>query len=124
MTSDIYYVHENDSLDEALQTFFATNRPLFVVVNNAEEYIGVVTITSILHQLLGHIPGEEFESYGDAAAVVARHKKSREKPIHHIEQTDEHEVEFIDEDDEELPEEQTQSDEINEEPIEKSKADK
>lgn len=120
MSTDIYYVHENDNLDEALQTFFATNRPLFVVLNNAEEYIGVVTIASILRQLLGHVPGEEFEQYGDATAVVERHKKSRKESTNHKEQTEEHEVEFIDEPEEDVPEEISTTDEISKEPAEKS----
>jgi len=119
MNSDIYYVHENDNLAEALQTFFATNRPLFVVLNNEEEYIGVITITGILGQLLGHIPGEEFDQHSNPTAVVERHKKSRQVAANHKEQTDEHEVEFIDEPEEDLPEEISESDDINEEPAEK-----
>ena len=75
----IYYIHEDDDLNQALHTFFVTNRPLFIVVDNAEEYIGIVTIDSILRQLLGHIPGEDetAEQHASPAAVVARHKKAR-----------------------------------------------
>ncbi len=124
MSPDIYYVHENDNLGEALQTFFATNRPLFVVLNNAEEYIGVVSISSILRQLLGHMPGEDFEQYGDPTAVVARHKKTREAPANHTEQTEEHDVEFIDDPEETETEENVELDENTEDSDEKDKADK
>lgn len=121
MSPDIYYVHENDNLGEALQTFFATNRPLFVVLNNAEEYIGVVSISSILRQLLGHMPGEDFEQYGDPTAVVARHKKTREAPANHTEQTEEHDVEFIDDPEETETEENVELDENTEDSDEKDK---
>jgi CBS domain containing-hemolysin-like protein len=90
MDASINYVHEDDSLSQALKTFFDTNNALFVVVNNAEEYIGIVTIENILKQLLGHMPGEDFDQHSNPAAVVARHKKARK--------ADEEEYEFVDED--------------------------
>jgi CBS domain containing-hemolysin-like protein len=85
MDKEIYYLHENDQLDQALHAFFKTNCPLFVVVNSSEEYVGIITIDSILRQLLGHVPGDDFENYHDLAAVATRHikpkkpKKSEEK---------------------------------------------
>mgnify|MGYP003442097200 FL=1 len=124
MSPDIYYVHENDNLGEALQTFFATNRPLFIVLNNEEEYIGVVTITSILRQLLGHMPGEDFEQYGDPTAVVERHKKLRQAAANHKEQTEEHEVEFIDDPEETEDEENVELDENTQYSDEKDKSHK
>lgn len=89
----IYYIHEDDSLNQALHTFFVTNRSLFVVVDNAEEYIGIVTIDSILRQLLGHIPGEDesADQHASPSAVVARHKKTRK-----LDESDEDIVEFDD----------------------------
>lgn len=87
MNSTVYYVHENDSLSEALHAFFVTNHPLFVVVNSFEEYVGVITVESVLQQLLGHIPGDDFDQYADLVAVAARHpkvkkpKKSDETPV-------------------------------------------
>lgn len=82
MDKEIYYLHADDSLAQALHAFFTTNCPLFVVIDSAEDYVGIVTIDSILHQLLGHVPGEDFEAYHDAAAVIRRHTqpKPTEKP--------------------------------------------
>jgi CBS domain containing-hemolysin-like protein len=87
MHGSVYYVHENDSLSEALHAFFVTNHPLFVVVNSFEEFVGVLTVESILRQLLGHVPGDDFDQYTDLAAVAARHprakksKKTAETPV-------------------------------------------
>ena len=103
MNPAINYVHEDDDLGEALRTFMATNNTTYVVVNNAEEYVGIVTIESILRQLMGHVPGEDFDQHHNPAAVVARHKKKRD--------THQDEIEFIDE-----PEESTE--EITDEPEE------
>jgi CBS domain containing-hemolysin-like protein len=75
MDKTVYFLHESDNLSEALHAFFVTNCPLFVVVNSFEEYVGVVTIEAVLRQLLGHIPGDDFEQYTDVAAVAARHAK-------------------------------------------------
>jgi CBS domain containing-hemolysin-like protein len=79
MDSTVYYLHENDSLSDALQAFFATNHPLFVVVNSFEEYVGIITIESIIKHLLGHVPGDEFDQYTNLAAVSARHPKKSTK---------------------------------------------
>lgn len=81
MNDKVYYIHEDDSLSQALHAFFATNHALFIVVNSFEEYIGIVSVEKILEQLLGHIPGDDFNQYADAEAVASRHvkhKKSKE----------------------------------------------
>ncbi|HXR49717.1 MAG TPA: CBS domain-containing protein [Verrucomicrobiae bacterium] len=82
MDSAVYYLHEEDSLSQALHAFFATNKSVFVVVNSFEEFTGIVTIESILKELLGHIPGDDFDQYANPAAVAARHTKPKksEKP--------------------------------------------
>lgn len=76
MNPTVYYVHEKDSLGQALHAFFTTNHPLFVVVNSFEEYVGIITVQDILRQLLGHVPGDDFDQYADLATVAARHSAS------------------------------------------------
>jgi CBS domain containing-hemolysin-like protein len=76
MKAPAYYVHEDDTLAEALRAFFVTNHPVFVVVNNFEEVVGIISVENILQQLLGHVPGDDFEQYADLAAVAARHNKA------------------------------------------------
>ena len=80
MNTVVYYLHENDSLGEALHAFFVTNHSIFVVVNSFEEYLGIITVENILHQLLGHMPGDDFDQYTDMAAVAARHTNTK-KPL-------------------------------------------
>ena len=76
MDKEVYYLNENDPLDQALHAFFTTNCPLFVVVDSSEDYVGIISIDAILRQLLGHVPGEDFEQYSEKAAVALRHPRS------------------------------------------------
>ncbi|MDL2363319.1 MAG: CBS domain-containing protein [Patescibacteria group bacterium] len=78
MNPKVYYLHEQDALSDALHAFFITNHPVFIVVNSFEEYIGIITIENVLKQLLGHIPGDDFEQYANISAVAARHNKVKE----------------------------------------------
>jgi CBS domain containing-hemolysin-like protein len=77
MSPTVYYVHEADSLGEALHAFFVTNHSVFVVVNSSEEYVGVITVEHILRTLLGHVPGDDFDQYADPEAVAGRHPRIR-----------------------------------------------
>jgi CBS domain containing-hemolysin-like protein len=77
MSPNVYYVHESDTLSEALHAFFVTNHPVFVVVNSSEEYVGIIAVEHILKELLGHVPGDDFDQYADAAAVANRHAHVR-----------------------------------------------
>lgn len=77
MDPTVYYLHENDNLREALHAFFVTNHPLFVVTNSFEEYVGILTVQNLLHKLIGHIPGDDFDQYASLRAVAGRHPKAR-----------------------------------------------
>jgi CBS domain containing-hemolysin-like protein len=73
MQKPVHFLHENDSLAAALHAYYATNSSFFVVVNNHEEYVGIVTIQAVLNQLLGPLPSDDFEEYNDRLAVARRH---------------------------------------------------
>lgn len=81
MQPTVYYVHQNDTLGEALHAFFVTNHPVFVVVDNEEEYVGVISVQDILKRLVGHLPGDDFDQYSDPAAVAARHPAVRRSSV-------------------------------------------
>ena len=79
MIPDVYFVHENDSLSQALHAFFDTHQPLFVVVNSFEEFVGVLTVEGILRQLLGDIHDGDFGDNHGLQSVAARHPKPDKK---------------------------------------------
>lgn len=78
MNPTVYYLHENDRLSQALHAFFVTNQPMFMVVNEFEEFVGIISIEHVLKQLLGHVPGDDFDQYANPVAVAARHTKRPE----------------------------------------------
>jgi magnesium and cobalt transporter len=68
---DVCYIHEEQSLIEALQAILKTRRHLFIVVNSFEEYVGVITIEDVLENIIGRPIVDEFDQYEDLRAVAA-----------------------------------------------------
>lgn len=86
MKKEVSYVHEDQSLLDALQAILKTHRQLFIVVNSFEEYVGIITIEDVLEQILGKPIIDEFDQYDDLRAVAERAAKKD-----HQEHTNEHE---------------------------------
>ncbi len=81
MSSDVRYVHEEESLDHALRAFLKTHHHLFVVVNNFEEFVGVLSIEDVLEEVIGKEIIDEFDQHHDlravAASIAEKEKKKR-----------------------------------------------
>lgn len=89
MHAGVIYVHEKDSLAQALHAYYFSKFNLFMVVDKHQDYVGILTVDDILHALLGK-PGElEFVQFDSKSAVAAK----RDKPTEPIEET----AEFADE---------------------------
>lgn len=73
MQAHVAYVHESDSLSEALHTFYQTKLQLFIVVNSFNEYVGIVTLADVISQLLGQPTVQALEQPDSREAVAARH---------------------------------------------------
>jgi CBS domain containing-hemolysin-like protein len=76
---DVCYIHEEQSLVEALQAILKTRRHLFIVVNSFEEYVGVITIEDVLENIIGRPIVDEFDQYEDLRAVAARDARKEHK---------------------------------------------
>jgi CBS domain containing-hemolysin-like protein len=91
MKQGVAYIHEDQSLHDALQAILKTHRQLYVVVNSFEEYVGIITIEDILETILGSPIIDEFDQYDDVRAVATR---SAKKDHHdHVAKTAETELE-------------------------------
>jgi CBS domain containing-hemolysin-like protein len=111
MKPGVAYVHEEQSLYDALQAILRTHRQLFVVVNSFEEYVGIITIEDILETILGKPIIDEFDQYDDLRAVAARSAKKEHKE--HLTQKSEEKAEdsaplLAPESPESLPEDEVQ----------------
>lgn len=74
MIKALNYLNEDDSLAQALQAFQATGQSMFLVVDDSQEYLGMVTIENVLAKLTGDLSTDDFDEYQDIAAVAARHE--------------------------------------------------
>lgn len=71
MDASVFYVHEDYTLEQALHAFLKTKRHMFIVINNFEEFVGILSIEDILEQVIGHKIIDEFDHYDDMRAVAA-----------------------------------------------------
>ncbi len=79
MRPEVCYIHEDQSLVEALQAILKTRHHLFIVVNNFEEFVGVISIEDVLEQIVGKPIVDEFDQYEDLRAVASRTAKVEHK---------------------------------------------
>jgi CBS domain containing-hemolysin-like protein len=70
MSPKVYFVHEELNLEHALDAFIKTKHHLFIVVNNFEEFVGILTIEDVLEQVLGRQIVDEFDAYENLRAVA------------------------------------------------------
>jgi metal transporter CNNM len=70
MSKKVYYINETQSLRDALAGFLKTHHHQFVVVNNFEEIVGVLSMEDVLEQILGEQIVDEFDRYEDLRAVA------------------------------------------------------
>ncbi len=75
MHKRVAYVHEDRPLNDALQACLKTHQQLLVVINEFEEYVGVITLEDVLEQVIGQPIVDEFDQYEDLRAVIERQAK-------------------------------------------------
>lgn len=89
---EVFYVNQSQSLARVLDAFIKTKHHQFLVVNNFEEIVGLVTIEDVIEQVLGKQIIDEFDSYDDLRSVAAmeaeRDEKKRDKAVHEEEPAD------------------------------------
>lgn len=67
----VYFVREDFSLAHVLEVFRQTKQRLLVVINNFEEFLGVVSLDTLIDQLMGKQVEPATENiYGDRTAVA------------------------------------------------------
>ena len=72
MRKKVYYLHEDQSLHDALQALLQTHHHLFIVVNSFEEFVGIISSEDVIEAIVGKPIVDEFDKYEDMRAVAAR----------------------------------------------------
>lgn len=76
MDDTLYYLNVDDTLSDALEAYFNTTQTMFVVVNEFEEYVGIVTLENIIKELLVEEKQPDFDNYTSIQAVATRRQKT------------------------------------------------
>lgn len=84
MSKDVRYIHEEESIEHALQAFLKTRHHLFLVVNTFEEFVGVLSIEDVLEELIGTEIVDEFDRHDDLRAVAKSLAEKEAKTRHHL----------------------------------------
>lgn len=97
MRPKVMYVHENFTLYQTLQAFVKTKQHMFIVVNEFEECVGIITIEDVLERVIGKLIVDEFDQYDDLRAVAAaaarkEHDRTTQKGAEANQHTDTSEV--------------------------------
>lgn len=65
MSPDVIYIHEDETVDKALRAFLRTKHHLFIVVNNFQEFVGVLSIEDVLEEIIGKEIIDESDTVAD-----------------------------------------------------------
>lgn len=76
MEKRVFYIHQDQTLAEALTAFLKTHHHLFIVVNSGRETTGLLTLEDVIKELLGREIVDEFDTHDNLGAVAGRESKS------------------------------------------------
>lgn len=79
MRKDVFYVNESALLDQALKAFLKTQHHLFMVVNEYEDVVGVISIEDILERIIGKRIVDEFDKYDDLRAMAKSQAEEKQE---------------------------------------------
>lgn len=75
MESRVFYIKNTQTLRHALAAFLRTHHHMFIVVNEFQETVGLVTLEDVIEALLGRKIIDEFDAHDDLRAVAARNPR-------------------------------------------------
>ena len=80
MEPRVFYINEDQTLEQALFACIKYRRHLLVVVNSYRETVGVITIEDAVEQLIGRKIVDQFAEHDDLRKVAERNPKQLNTP--------------------------------------------
>lgn len=62
MEAKVHYINQDQTLDHALAAFLRTHHHLFIVVNELQKTVGVLSLEDVIEALLGRKINDEFDT--------------------------------------------------------------
>lgn len=84
MEPRVFYIHEDQTLEDALAACIKYRRHLLVVVNEYRETVGVITIEDAIIQLTGRKIIDQFAEHDNLRAVAERNPRGNNQPKSHV----------------------------------------
>ena len=84
MRPEVYFINEQQSLDHALRAFLRVKHHMFMVVNEFEDVVGVLSFEDVIEQIIGRQITDEFDQFDDLRAV-AKHYAVKKHQDHSTE---------------------------------------
>ena len=75
MEPRVFYIKNTQTLRHALAAFLRTHHHLFIVVNEFQDTVGLLTLEDVIDALLGRKIIDEFDAHDDLRAVAARNPR-------------------------------------------------
>jgi CBS domain containing-hemolysin-like protein len=72
MEPRVFYIRQDQTLQHALMAFLRTHHHLFIVVNEDQETVGVISLEDTIEALIGHKIVDEFDTHSDIRNVARR----------------------------------------------------
>lgn len=72
MDPHVYYIRQDQTLQQALMAFLRAHHHLFIVVNEEQETVGILSLEDTIESLIGHKIIDEFDSHTDLRHVARR----------------------------------------------------
>lgn len=83
MSSKVFYIKQDQTLESALQAFLSTRHHLFIVINEYRETVGILSLEDVMEVLLGSPIIDEFDSHEDLKKVALRNTRKNNLPKNH-----------------------------------------
>lgn len=75
MEKKVFYIREDQTLQQALAAFIKTRHHLFIVINQYRETVGLVSLEDVMEALLGRKINDEFDAHEDLRKVAERNPR-------------------------------------------------